>query len=318
MLDKFGQMFLAIGALIVVIAVLLLLASLAKGRYGDRVRALFFVGPTLVLVIVGLIYPTILTIIKSLRGASGSGAFSVQNYVDIFTREALRTSIINTAVWVLLVPIVAIAIGLLYAIIVDRTPVESFAKTLIFLPMAISMVGASVIWKFVYEYKPTQADQIGLLNQIIKLFGGETRQFLVDSPWNNLFLIVVMIWIQAGFAMTILSAAIKAIPDEIIEAARIDGATGWSLFIQITLPSIRASLVMVLTTIAIAALKVFDIVRTMTGGNWGTSVVANDFYSTSFPQGQPGLGSALAVLLFVLVAPIIVYNVRQLREARSS
>ena len=214
----------------------------------------------------------------------------------------------------LLVPLLAIAIGLLYAIIVDRTPVEAIAKTLIFLPMAISMVGASVIWKFVYEYKPTQAPQIGLLNQVLKSFGFETKQFLIMSPWNNLFLIVVMIWIQAGFAMTVLSAAIKAIPDEVIEAAKIDGATGWSLFRFITLPSIRSSLIMVLTTIAIAALKVFDIVRTMTGGNFGTSVVANDFYSSSFTQNQPGLGSALAVLLFILVSPIIVYNVRQLRQ----
>ncbi len=180
--------------------------------------------------------------------------------------------------------------------------------------MAISMVGASVIWKFVYEYKPTQAPQIGLLNQVLKSFGFETKQFLIMSPWNNLFLIVVMIWIQAGFAMTVLSAAIKAIPDEVIEAAKIDGATGWSLFRFITLPSIRSSLIMVLTTIAIAALKVFDIVRTMTGGNFGTSVVANDFYSSSFTQNQPGLGSALAVLLFILVSPIIVYNVRQLRQ----
>ena len=314
MAEKFGQMFLAIAVLVGVIALLLVAASWARGKYGDRVRAIFFVGPTVALVAVGLVWPTILTIQKSLAGPSGNGAFTFANYTAIFTREDLRGSILNTAIWVLLVPVLAIAIGLLYAIIVDRTPVESFAKTLIFLPMAISMVGASVIWKFVYEYKPTQAPQIGLLNQILKSFGFETQQWLVNSPWNNFFLIIVMIWIQAGFAMTVLSAAIKAIPDEIIEAARIDGAYGFALFRYITLPSIRNSLIMVLTTIAIAALKVFDIVRTMTGGNFGTSVVANDFYSASFTQNQPGLGSALAVLLFVLVAPIIVYNVRQLRQ----
>ena len=314
MADKFIQLILAIAVLAVVVALLLGAASLARGRHGDRVRAIFFVGPTVALVAVGLVWPTILTIEKSFRGLAGTGSVSISNYVAIFTRGDLRTSIINTAVWVLLVPLLAIAIGLLYAIIVDRTPVEAIAKTLIFLPMAISMVGASVIWKFVYEYKPTQAPQIGLLNQVLKSFGFETKQFLIMSPWNNLFLIVVMIWIQAGFAMTVLSAAIKAIPDEVIEAAKIDGATGWSLFRFITLPSIRSSLIMVLTTIAIAALKVFDIVRTMTGGNFGTSVVANDFYSSSFTQNQPGLGSALAVLLFILVSPIIVYNVRQLRQ----
>ncbi|GAA2182325.1 hypothetical protein GCM10009785_20990 [Brooklawnia cerclae] len=315
MAEKFGQMLLAIVVLVAVVGVLLFLASLARGKRGDVVRSLFFVGPTIVLVAVGLVWPTILTIVQSLRGASGSGALSFTNFATIFTRDDLRQSIGNTAIWVLLVPLLAIAIGLLYAIIVDRTPIEAFAKTLIFLPMAISMVGASVIWKFVYEYKPTLAPQIGLLNQVLKSLGFETQQFLVNGPWNNLFLIIVMIWIQAGFAMTVLSAAIKAIPDEIIEAAKIDGASGWSLFRFITLPSIRSTLVMVLTTIAIAALKVFDIVRTMTGGNFGTSVVANDFYSASFTQNQPGLGSALAVLLFVLVSPIIIYNVKQLREA---
>jgi len=315
MAEKFGQMLLAIVVLVAVVGVLLFLASLARGKRGDVVRSLFFVGPTIVLVAVGLVWPTILTIVQSLRGASGSGALSFTNFATIFTRDDLRQSIGNTAIWVLLVPLLAIAIGLLYAIIVDRTPIEAFAKTLIFLPMAISMVGASVIWKFVYEYKPTLAPQIGLLNQVLKSLGFETQQFLVNGPWNNLFLIIVMLWIQAGFAMTVLSAAIKAIPDEIIEAAKIDGASGWSLFRFITLPSIRSTLVMVLTTIAIAALKVFDIVRTMTGGNFGTSVVANDFYSASFTQNQPGLGSALAVLLFVLVSPIIIYNVKQLREA---
>lgn len=311
---KFGQMLLALAVLAALIALLLFAASRARGKHGDTVRAIFFVGPTLALVAVGLIWPTILTIVQSVRGASGSGAFSLVNYASIFTRDDLRQSIINTAVWVLLVPVLAIGIGLLYAIIVDRTPIESVAKTLIFMPMAISMVGASVIWKFVYEYRPTQAPQIGLLNQFLKTSGLDTQQFLIEFPWNNLFLIVVMIWIQAGFAMTVLSAAIKAIPEDIIEAAKIDGATGWSLFRFVTLPSIRASLIMVLTTIAIAALKVFDIVRTMTGGNFRTSVVANDFYSASFTQNQPGLGSALAVLLFVLVSPIIFYNVRQLRQ----
>lgn len=314
MAEKFGQMFLALAILALFVAAILFLASLAKGKHGDRVRAIFFVGPTVALVTIGLVWPTILTINTSLHGANGKQSFSLANYAQIFTDESLRNSILNTAIWVLLVPLLAIAIGLLYAIIVDRTAVESFAKALIFMPMAISMVGASVIWKFVYEYRPTAANQVGLLNQFLKSLGLETKQFLTAQPWNTLFLVVVMIWIQAGFAMTLLSAAIKAIPDDIVEAAKIDGATGWALFKHITLPSIRPTMIMVLTTIAIAALKVFDIVRTMTGGNYGTSVVANDFYSYSFTRGQPGLGSALAVLLFVLVLPIIIYNIRQLRQ----
>jgi alpha-glucoside transport system permease protein len=179
------------------------------------------------------------------------------------------------------------------------------------------MVGASIIWKFVYEYKPDQegVNQIGLANQLLVWLGLPPQQFLLNSPWNTIFLIVIMIWIQTGFAMTVLSAAIKAIPDEINEAAKLDGVSGFGLFRFVTVPSIRPALVVVVTTIAITTLKVFDIVRTMTGGRFETSVVANEFYTQSFVQSNRGLGAALAVVLFILVVPIVVYNVRQLRLA---
>ena len=188
-------------------------------------------------------------------------------------------------------------------------------KILIFMPFAISFVGAGIIWKFVYEFRPDQGSiqQIGLANQVVVWLGGEPQQFLLNQPGNTFFLIVVMIWINAGFAMTVLSAAIKAIPDDITEAARLDGVSGVGMFRHVTVPSIRPALVVVLTTVAISTLKVFDIVFVMTGGQFGTSVLANEFYSQSFRQFNQGLGSALAVLLFVLVIPIIVYNVRQLR-----
>jgi alpha-glucoside transport system permease protein len=213
------------------------------------------------------------------------------------------------------VPIVATIFGLVYAVIVDRTRFEKVAKALIFLPMAISMVGASIIWKFVYEYRQAGVPQIGLGNQILVWLGLDPYQFLITEPWNTFFLIVVMIWIQAGFAMTLLSAAIKAVPDDIVEAAQLDGATGFKLFMKVTVPTIRPAIVVVLTTIAMATLKAFDIVRTMTGGNFGTSVVANEFYTQSFRQGEEGkgLGAALAVILFVIIIPVIAYNVRQMR-----
>jgi alpha-glucoside transport system permease protein len=216
---------------------------------------------------------------------------------------------------VILVPIVSTIVGLVYAVVVDRTRFEKLAKTLIFLPMAISMVGASIIWRFVYEFKPNQAgvNQTGLLNQILVWIGLEPQQFLLNTPVNNFFLIAVMVWIQTGFAMTILSAAIKAIPDDIIEAARLDGLSGTGMFRHITVPSIRPALVVVVTTIAMGTLKVFDIVRTMTGGQFQTSVVANEFYTQSFRQNNAGLGAALAVILFVLVIPLVIYNVRQMR-----
>jgi alpha-glucoside transport system permease protein len=170
-----------------------------------------------------------------------------------------------------------------------------------------------------YEYRPDQGrvHQIGLINQIIVWLGGKPVQLLIESPLNTLLLIVVMIWIQAGFAMTVLSAAIKAIPDDIVEAARLDGVGAWQMFAKITLPSVRPTVVVVLTTIGIGTLKVFDIVRTMTGGQFKTSVIANEFYSQTFRADNQGLGSALAVLLFVLVIPIVYYNVRQLRHSEA-
>jgi alpha-glucoside transport system permease protein len=180
--------------------------------------------------------------------------------------------------------------------------------------MAISLVGASIIWKFVYDYRDEANDQIGLANQILKSLGFDTYQFLLNEPWNNLFLIVIMIWVQAGFAMTILSASIKAIPEDIIEAARLDGVGGLRMFRYITIPSIRPSLIVVLTTISITTLKAFDIVRTATGGNFDTSVLAYEFYVQSFRSNNAGLGAALAVIIFVLVLPIVIYNVRQMRK----
>jgi alpha-glucoside transport system permease protein len=223
----------------------------------------------------------------------------------------------NTILWVVVTPFLATCIGLLYAILVDKARWEAAAKALIFLPMAISFVGASISWKFIYEYRPAQSGikQIGLLNQIIVWLGGTPQEWLLEKPWNNLFLIIIMVWIQAGFAMTILSAAIKAIPEDIVEAARLDGVKAWGMFRYVTIPSIRPSLIVVLTTIGIATLKVFDIVRTVTGGQFDTSVIANEFYTQSFRADNQGLGAALAVVLFLLVIPIVAYNIRQLRAS---
>ena len=311
---KFVLMFVAVAFFAAVFGGVLFVASLFKGRKGEQAQGALFAAPAVLLLSIGLVYPAVITIIQSVRGKSGEGSFSFENYVAMFTQPELLLVLRNTALWVILVPFLATAIGLLYAILIDRARGEAFAKALIFLPMAISMVGAGIIWKFVYQYKQTERPQIGLLNQILKSLGFETHQFLLDAPLNTFMLIIVMVWIQAGFAMTILSAAIKAIPDDIIEAARLDGVSGLKMFRHITLPSIRAALVVVLTTIGIGTLKVFDIVRTMTAGQFDTSVVANEFYNQSFRYNAPGLGAALAVLLFILVIPIVVYNIIQMRK----
>jgi len=320
--DKLGAMVLALLAFTVVIGLILFVVSLLEKRGVKRV-AWFFVGPTFLLLLLGLVYPAVRTVIRSFFDAAGKAFIGVDNYTAIFTSPDQLVVLRNTVLWVLVAPVVATVVGLVYAIIVDGARGEALAKSLIFLPIAISFVGASIIWKFVYEYRfydPTlkvNPQQIGLLNQIIVWLGGSPQQFLINQPWNNLFLIVVMIWIQAGFAMTILSAAIKAIPQDMVEAARLDGVSSWGMFRFITIPTIRPTLVVVLTTIAIGSLKVFDIVRTMTGGQFGTSVVANEFFTQSFSAGNQGLGAALAVLLFILVIPIIVYNIRQIRRSEA-
>ena len=317
--DKFLKMLSAVGLFLAVVGVILFIASRFGGRRGDRVVAGVFLLPTVVMVVVGLVYPGLRTIYFSFFDAAGSSFIGLDNYETIFTSSDQVTVLRNTFFWVLVTPFVATGIGLLYAILIDKARIEAFAKALIFLPMAISFVGASIIWKFVYAYRPDQpgVEQIGLLNQLLVWVGATPQQWLINSPLNTFLLIVVMIWIQAGFAMTVLSAAIKAIPEDIVEAARLDGVKAIGMFRFVTVPSIRPALIVVLTTIGSGTLKVFDIVRTMVGGQFDTSVVANEFYSQSFRSDNQGLGAALAVLLFALVIPIVVYNVRQLRASEA-
>ncbi|MDF9877316.1 carbohydrate ABC transporter permease [Cellulosimicrobium cellulans] len=314
--EKFGLMFLAILLFVVVMGAILLAVDRPK-RIPRWVVVLGFVGPAVLGLAWGLVRPAIITVWNSFFDKRGNEFIGFDNYVTAFTTDQFQLVLRNTAIWVVVVPLLSTFIGIVYAVLVDRSRFEKFAKALVFLPMAISMVGASIIWGFVYEFRPDQpgVNQIGLLNQVLVWLGLPPQQFLIGQPWNTFFLIVVMIWIQTGFAMTILSAAIKAIPDDIVEAARLDGLKGWGMFRYITVPSVRPALVVVLTTIAMATLKIFDIVRTMTGGQFGTQVVANEFYTQAFRQNNQGLSSALAVILFILVIPIIVYNVRQMRLA---
>ncbi len=330
--DKILVMVVAILLFVVVMGVILWLID--RPKVPNWVVVVGFLGPVTIALIIGLVYPALGTAYRSFQvsqvvlGENGKPiidrttgqrtselTFSLDNYTRVFTDPGFQKVLINTVWWVILVPVVATLFGLVYATLVDRTRFEKAAKALVFLPMAISMVGASIIWKFVYEYRQAGANQIGLANQVLVWLGLEPYQFIITEPWNTFFLIIVMIWIQAGFAMTVLSAAIKAVPDDIIEAAQIDGATGFKLFMKVTVPTIRPAVVVVLTTIAMGTLKAFDVVRTMTGGNFGTSIVANEFYTQSFRQGEGGvgIGAALAVILFIIIIPVIAYNVRQMR-----
>jgi alpha-glucoside transport system permease protein len=233
-----------------------------------------------------------------------------------FTQPDALITLRNTLIWVVLVPLLSTVIGLAYAVFIDKSRGEKYFKALVFMPMAISFVGASIIWRFVYEYRQPGDPQIGALNALVTAFGGEPQRWLQEPPINSFLLIIVMIWIQTGFAMVVLSASIKGIPTEQLEAAQLDGTNGWQRFRNVVLPGIRGSLVVVVTTISIATLKVFDIVRTMTAGNFETSVIANEMVTQAFRAGEPGRGSALAVILFLMVLPIIIYNVRIMRKQR--
>lgn len=317
--EKLLQMLAALLLFAAVLGVILFIAGRIGGKSGDKWVGYLYLLPVVLMLAVGLVYPGLRTIYESFFDAAGKAFVGFDNYKTIFTDKDQLTVLRNTVFWVVLTPFVATAVGLVYAILVDKSRMESFAKALIFLPMSISFVAASVIWKFMYEYRPDQANvkQIGLVNQVIVWFGGKPVQLLIESPLNSFLLIIVMIWIQAGFAMTVLSAAIKAIPDDIVEAARLDGVNAWTMFSKITLPSVRPTVVVVLTTIGIGTLKVFDIVRTMTGGQFKTSVIANEFYSQTFRADNQGLGAALAVLLFILVIPIVAYNIRQVRQSEA-
>lgn len=312
---KIGQMVLALIAIAVVIAVLLLLASLAdrlKGRGRNVASVLVFAIPAFFLLAMGLIWPAIQTSYNSFFDRNSVNFVGLQNYTWLFTNADSQRAFLNTAVWVLLVPLVSIGVGLLYALLIDGKKFEKGMKSLLFMPMAISFVGAGIIWRFMYDFRGAGQTQRGLLNAIIVAFGGEPVRFLQDSPWNTFFLIVVLIWIQAGFAMVLISAAIKGIPIELIEAARLDGTNAWQMFSKITVPTIRPTLVVVYTTITIATLKVFDITQTMTGAKFQTQVLANQMYDQSFTFGNAGLGSSTAVIIFILVIPIVVFNIRQM------
>jgi len=293
-------------------AVFFLLDYRSKAGAGYLFQLIGFLTPAVLLLAIGLVYPTVATFFKAFQDDTGRRFIGFGNFAFVFGQEDSRTAILNTLIWVLVVPALSTAFGLAYAVFIDRSKGEKILKALVFMPMAISFVGASIIWKFVYDANEAGKPQIGLLNQFVVMFGGKPVDWINVGPWNNLFLMVILIWVQTGFAMVVLSASIKGVPAEQMEAAQLDGTNAWQRFVNVTVPGIRSSLIVVLTTISIASLKVFDIVQTMTGGANGTNVLANAIYLNG-SHFQDGRASAFAVILFLLVLPIIIYNVRQMR-----
>ena len=280
-----------------------------SGETQTRLRPYVFVGPAVVILAIFLVYPIVGTAIRSVT----DGGFA-ENYGFVFTSDEMLLAWRNNILWLVLGVSGSVIIGLLFAALVDRVRREALAKTFVFLPLAISGVGAAVIWRFVYEWRPPGQPQIGLLNAIITAFGGNPVVFLQTPGLNTFAMIVIMIWLQTGFAMVILSAAIKGVPEEHLEAARIDGATELQVFFRIIIPSIRGSIITVATTIFIAILKVFDIVYVLTGGNFESQVLANSMFEQMFRFRNLGHASAIAMALLLVVTPVIIINVRNLRR----
>ncbi|WP_353113820.1 sugar ABC transporter permease [Microbacterium sp.] len=287
----------------------------AREGAGYFFQLVLFMAPAVIMLMIGLIVPAISTFAKSFFDKTGKNFVGLDNYVWTFTNPDGFWSVINTLIWALIAPTVSTIIGLAYAVFIDRARGEKLLKVLVFMPVAISFVGAGIIWKFVYDYR--QGDQIGLLNAIITWLGGKPVGWLDAQPLiNTICLLLVFIWTQTGFAMVILSAAIKGLPPEQMEAASLDGANAWQRFTNVTVPGIRTSLVVVLTTITIASLKVYDIVAVMTGGRSNTTVLGFEMVNQQQRFQSYGHSSALAVVLFIFVLPLIVYNARQMRKQR--
>ncbi|KJL36830.1 MAG: sugar ABC transporter permease [Microbacterium sp.] len=287
----------------------------AREGAGYLFQLIIFLTPAALLLLLGLIYPAISTIYQSFFDKTGKSFVGLDNYIWTFTNPEGFWSVINTLIWALVTPVVSTALGLAYAAFIDRARGEKILKVLVFMPMAISFVGAGIIWKFIYDYR--QGDQIGLLNAIITGLGGQPVPWLDTAPLvNTICLLIVFIWTQTGFAMVVLSAAIKAVPTEQLEAAQLDGTNAWQRFINVTVPGIRSSLVVVLTTLTIAALKVYDIVAVMTGGRSDSTVLGFEMVNQQQRFQSYGHSSALAVVLFLIVLPLIIYNARQLRKQK--
>ncbi|PYF13021.1 maltose ABC transporter membrane protein /trehalose ABC transporter membrane protein /sucrose ABC transporter membrane protein [Rhodobacter viridis] len=281
------------------------------------IRPWLFLGPALIALGVYLVYPIFVSIWLSFHDTRGDAFVGLANYRWLLADSKFHESLRNNALWLVVVPSFSTLCGLIAAALTDRIRWGNLAKSLIFMPMAVSFVGAAVVWKFVYDYRGEGQPEIGLLSALVTHLGGTAQAWLTVPGWNSILLMVVLIWIQTGFAMVILSAALRGIPEETVEAATIDGATPLQIFFRIKVPQIWGTIAVVWTTITITVLKVFDIVLTMTNGQWGTQVMANLMFDWMFRANDSGRASTVALVIMLLVTPIMIWNIRNAnREMR--
>jgi alpha-glucoside transport system permease protein len=288
------------------------LLAILPGGVSRRLRPWLWVGPALVLLAVFLVYPTIQTIILSFRDANGAGFVGLTNYQFYFTNQAMQKVLLNNLIWVLIMPPLTLLIALIIAVLADRVWYENVVKAIVFIPMAISFVAAGIIWKLIYDYQPPGIPQTGVANAVLTSIPGiQPTAWLISYPINNVALIIIGIWMNVGFATVILSAGLKSIPVELLEAARIDGAGEWQIFRGITFPLLSSTIAVVATTMVIGVLKIFDIVYVMTNGNFNTEVIADRMYKELFTFFNLGHASAVATVLLLFTIPVMLINIRR-------
>ena len=289
--------------------------KLNKFSYESSFRAIIFIAPAFIVLFIFILYPVFETIRLSFYDKFGREFVGLYNYNWAINDPEFKRSILNNLGWLLIVPTLSTFFGLVIASLSDRVWWGSIAKSIIFMPMAISFVGAGVIWKFIYEYRGPGDTQIGLLNAIIVSFGYEPQAWLTIPIWNNVFLMAIMIWIQTGLALVIFSAALRGIPKEMLEAARIDGASELKIFFSLVIPYLEQTILVIWTIITILVLKIFDIIFAMTNGEWQTGVLANLMYDWMFRGGgDSGRGSVLAIVIMIGVVPIMAWNIYKHRQ----
>ena len=313
---------LGVGGAIALYWLLNKLAEVLPGRWEDRVKPFLFLLPALAAIGLYLIYPTVQTLVYSFANNRSTEFVGFENYTNLLTSPNFQSTLFNTFLWIMIVPAGAIILGLLIATLADRLRPggEKLSKTLIFMPLAIGAVSAGAIWRFVYATRPPGQEQIGLLNGIVTAFGGDPVNWLQLSTFrfNSFLLMVMLLWLQAGFAMVLLSAAIKGVPTETLEAARLDGAGEGAIFFRIVIPQIRTTLITVFITVLIGVLKTFDIVYVMTNGNFNTNVIAVDFFNQLFTNRNNGYAAAIVVMLLIIIIPVLVFQIRQFRAEEAA
>lgn len=311
-----------VGGALIVFWVLNKIAELMPSKMEERFKPYLYILPAFAAIVVYLIYPAVLTVINSFKDNFSREWVGTKNYSELFQDEAFRETLFNTLLWILVVPAITVVLGLMVAVLADRLGAknEKFTKTVIFLPMAISMIGAATIWRFVYTSNPEGTTQIGLLNAVIGVFDWGPVQWLQEQGFhlNSLLLMVILVWLQVGFSMVLLSAAVKGVPIDTLEAARIDGANERQIFSRVVLPQIKGTIITVFITVTIGVMKIFDIVYVNTNGNFNTNVLGNEFYNQISTFINYGKASAIVVILMIAVIPIMWYQVRHFKEEEAN